>query len=265
MNIYLIKNMFNINKGILPYYYIGSDTKDRFLITEYHGSSIWLNNDILKLDIKNFEKIILWKGNSKQITDIEEIYHKRFNVLSKYFYNKCIANGHFCTQGKANYFYLDDPNKKIINLPTNHIDVLTGKVVGMNYKKEWTEETKQLWSKQRKGIKKTKNHIQKLKKPKKNKENYKGKKSESHKQSMKKPKSEEHKLSLSNSSKVKRKIEWYDINFNLLKAFDSIKEASEHLLEVTNKKSFNGARSGLSDCCRGIQKTYSGYIFKYAS
>lgn len=53
---------------------------------------------------------------------------------------------------------------------------------------------------------------------------------------------------------IRDKIIQYDINMNFIKEFNSIKEA-HNITKINN----------ISACCRGIQKTAGGYIWKYKS
>lgn len=53
---------------------------------------------------------------------------------------------------------------------------------------------------------------------------------------------------------TERKIEQYDLQGNLIKKWNSISEASRKL---------HIACSGISACCRGVNKTCNGYVWKY--
>ncbi len=56
------------------------------------------------------------------------------------------------------------------------------------------------------------------------------------------------------NTKTKKKVYQYDYECNLIKVFDSIAEAGESL---------NSNYSGISHCCRGINKTYKNFIWVY--
>ena len=56
------------------------------------------------------------------------------------------------------------------------------------------------------------------------------------------------------SEAKKRKVIQYDLDGNLLKTFDSIKEAAEYI---------GAEHSGIGHCCRGKNKTAKGFIWKY--
>lgn len=51
-----------------------------------------------------------------------------------------------------------------------------------------------------------------------------------------------------------RKIGQYDLNDNLIKIWNSVKEISEY---------YNISKCCIHDCCKGRQKTSAGFIWKY--
>ena len=57
-----------------------------------------------------------------------------------------------------------------------------------------------------------------------------------------------------NGKNRSKKVLQYDLNNNLLRVFDTIKDAAEAV---------HGKNNGISCCARGVQKTAYGYIWKY--
>lgn len=139
--IYLTENLYNKANGIFPYRYIGSDQNNDPL---YYGSSKDLKEDIKKLGLENFKKIIIEEFNdlpNKDLRKLEAGYLKSYNV-----------------KNDPSYY-----NKSDLYAPG-------GGVKGMKHKnprseeywKKWSEirighavseETRALWSAQRKGRK----------------------------------------------------------------------------------------------------------------
>ena len=66
--------------------------------------------------------------------------------------------------------------------------------------------------------------------------------------------SEELKQKLKNSCKTKKEVFQFDINGKFLNKYDSSKEI-ERILKIQHSK--------VSRCCRNLQKTAGGYIWKY--
>ena len=198
MNIYLIINHYNVKNNIFPYLYIGSDTKDRVSMESYPGSSKHVKTDIESIGIKWFSKHLLWQGSMNDlisqgfttITQLERSIHILLDVVKNpIFYNAVLANEKFNTNNKATYYHVDDPDKKLLLLPTDDPRVISGVYIGRNTGMVCTDATREKlrerphpssfftnWGLHLTGIKK------------KSTENYKKPKSEKHKQNLRKPK-----------------------------------------------------------------------------
>lgn len=180
--------------------------------------------------------------------------------------NRSNSAGSFNTAGRANYFYINDPLRKIVHLKTTDPDVLSKKVVGMQHGNSFSIEKSALAQRKqtnllrygiaypgslnfKKGIPKSEITKQKMRKP----------KSESHKQSMRKPKSEAHKQNLSANHSRRQKIKQYTLTGELVSQFTTIKEGA---LSQSNIP-FLTARTCISAVCRGHRDSFNGFIWKY--
>lgn len=247
--VYKMTNLSRLENNTPPYYYIGSKTNCTFdgcFIYDKNGK-LYLTSSksiTLKEHVKNdkliFEILIIKPNNS--IIDITE-YERREQLKIKKetwdieYYNKAYAISGFTTNGFANYHYGDN---KIISLPTNHTDVISGKAIAQNKGRLISDEKRKKlkkrihpsqlmdWSKKLLGHKKTKID------------------------GYFKPKSEDH---IKNIAKSKfKEIEMLDIEMNHIKYFNSIDEA---------EKETGIGRSSISACCNGRTKTGHGYVWRF--
>ena len=274
MQIYLITNRYNQELGILPYLYIGSDTKDR---STYFGSSKSLQADIGKLGSKHFHKAILWQGSISdlndlgytKLTELECNYQTEvFDITDERFYNKATAVGKFTTQGTANYRYINDPTNMIVNLHTNHPDVVSGLVVGMNTGNKFNRSaeslqksvatalerygydhpSKSLVVRAKLAVPKSEQCRLAMKKP----------KSEQHKLKMRKPKTEAHKQHISDNHRNNTSVVQYDLNLVVIQEFPSLTIAGK---TVYPEQKF--PNTAIGKVCRGLQPSYRGFIWRY--
>ena len=263
MNIYLIINYKNIKCKVYPYFYIGSDSADR---EDYMGSSKPLTRDIYDVGISNFSKIYIWKGTKNDLTNLgydkltklENYFHIKYNVVeNKKYYNRARATGGFETTGLVNVYYVVDPKKKIVNLPVNHPDIISKIAVGMQYGNRFTIGQDSLIKRKKTCMEKygvyppSKSGVvrQKLKVPKSN----------SAKINMRKPKSEKHKENMSLNHRNNRKVEKCDLNYNLLSAYNSIKDAA---ISTFPNIAYGTARTMISRACNKNTE-YMGFIWKF--
>jgi len=139
--IYETINLYNLDKGILPYRYVGSDQHDRI---DYLGSSKKLKQDIADLGSSMFKKVIIEAFNSidnRSLRFKEAEILKKFNVkLDPTYYNK---NDRYA------------PGSGIKGMKHKQ-----KKVVSQSWKdsrKGWipTSDTREKWSVQRTGVKPT--------------------------------------------------------------------------------------------------------------
>lgn len=278
MQIYLIINHLHESTGIVPYLYIGSDSKDR---EHYMGSCRSLSLDINTYGINQFSKIVLWHGSELElqslgfssITDLENTFHESLSVVKDdKFYNKATAHGKFNTEGRANYYYLSDVDKKIHSLPVDHPDVISGLAVGMAYGKKFTitEESIQKridTSIARYGVShpcKSEFVKNKLKKPKstETKIRMSHPKSEEHKANMRKPKSDAHKLAMSLNHKNNTSVDQLDDSGQIIARFPTITAAARTVYPHLN---FLSARTAIGLVCMGKRKSYNGDYWKYTN
>lgn len=258
----------NLKNNRPPYLYIGSDTRDRFPLEQYCGSSMSLSQEIKRCGVHDFSKEILWQGTQtelgqlgfEKIVELEELIHQRLCVVRDVrFYNKVKANTDFTTQGKAVYVYRDDPFRKTVILPTNHPDVVNHYVNGFQKGNRYPKTSEQI-EKLRGSFSEI--HKKKISNAKRGKPvpNLRKPKTEQHKINMRQPKTELHRKKLCELNQLRQNVavEQLDKQGNILNRFASIKEAAEFI--GTPKY-----RSVISDCCRGKQKTAVGYIWRYVS
>ena len=272
MNIYNIINEYNKSSNIFPWYYIGSDTRDR---DSYMGSSKTLTADIVRIGLSFFTKQLLWTGDKNDLeslgysslVELERWYQQQHNVVrSIEYYNKCLACTDFTTYGKANFYYPDDPHKKIVVFPLNHPDVVNGVVVGQHRGKT----RKGTYSPDRgKKISETLSKYYKH-----HTHHKKGvKSSEETKQRMRKPKEPDHKQKIGDVIRLRcgdplyrekmalrngrrTTVYKYTMDMQLVDKYDTIKSASESI-------GGGNKRCDISACCRGRQKSAYGFIWSY--
>jgi group I intron endonuclease len=229
MIIYQTTNLINGKK------YIGKDESNN---PSYLGSGVTLKKAIIKYGRYNFKKEILeYCINREHLNEREEYWLNKLNVADNSKYYNRINNTSGCKKGRKH----SDETKHLMSLKrkgikdskqTKLIKSLAKKGKPSNIKgKQWSEESK---NKMRKP--KTQEHILKLKSP----------------------KSEKLKLKMSlakkgkPSNRPKKPINQYDLQGNLIKEWNSIKEATD----ITNIKS-------IRDCLTGRQKQSGNYIWKY--
>lgn len=272
MVIYEIINEHNKKYNIRPWRYIGSDSKDR---DNYMGSSKHLSADIKRLGIHNFSKHTLWKGSQDdlanmghtRLTGLERQFHVQYNVIaSPEFYNKVFADEQFTTECVGNFYYVNDPHKKLLLLPVNHPDVISGLAVGQHYGKTRThtnERNSKISSSLKQRYLTHKHHRLgdklsddiklKMSKP----------KSEQHKQNIKRAVNERlkdplyrQKLSANNGRRTP--VLQFTLEGELIAIYDTIKDAAASV-------GGGNKRADISACCRGVQKSAHGFIWKYQS
>jgi hypothetical protein len=276
MNIYMVINLLNWKNNIKPCLYIGSDTKDR---EDYMGSSKSLKIDIKEHGLENFAKNYLWKGDTaalnllgyNSLLEIERSFHLKFDVVkSVEFYNKVNAGKEFSTKGTANYYYINDSNKKIFNLPINHPDVLNKSVVGMNkgnkFKvSEESEIARKATCMRKYGVEHPNQLLEfsiKLRKPKseETKARMRKPKSEGAKKNMRAPKSENFKFIMRTENPNQRGVSQFTLNNEFIDSFDSIKNAAISVYPDIKRWTSN---KYIRYSCQNKIENYEGYIWRY--
>ena len=58
------------------------------------------------------------------------------------------------------------------------------------------------------------------------------------------------------------KIEQYDLNNNLIKVFETMKEVCNYIIETTSSTNLETISGAINRCCRGKSKSAYGYIWK---
>lgn len=272
MNIYLIINEYHLINNIAPWYYIGSDSKDRF--DTYYGSSKSLRRDIDTTGRPWFSKRVLWHGDHlpagiNTLVELEEVFHINSNVVRDHrYYNKVKANTNFTTAGRAVYIYNDDPHNKTVVLPTDHPDVIARKVRGFQKGRNYPKTEEQIEKLRRPLSEKHKRNISQALKGHFKTGNPRGEdtrrrmrkpKSEEHKAKMRKPKTAEHrrKLQCLNEQRQNTPVQQISVDGKAIQTFSSIRDAAMSMGNI-NK------RTSISCCCRGIQQTAYGFRWQYA-
>ena len=247
--IYKMTNLSRLENNTPPYYYIGSKTNCTFdgsFIYDKKGK-IYLTSSkskLLKEHIKNdkliFEILVIKPNDSIiDITEYERIEQLKINkeTWNLEYYNKAYAISGFTTNGFANYHYGDN---KIVSLPINHTDVISGRAIAQNKGRSVSDEER-VKLKNRIHPSKFMNWSKTLLGHKKNKiDGY------------FKPKSENHRKNIA-KSKFKE-IEMLDLDNKHIKYFSSIDEA---------EKETGIGRNSISACCNGRTKTGHGYIWRF--
>lgn len=230
-----------------------------------------LSKAIRKYGIENFEIKILAENieSQEKINEYEIFFIKRYKTLK-------IQNGYNIANGGHNGNpYEGKTEDEMDEIKRKISKKLSGKNhpnYGKHYSEEtkqkmkeaWNDERKQKISEKMKGKPKSEEHKRKLSEAHKGKTHScseetkikisqanKGKKvSKEAKQKM----SENHSNVKGKNNPKARKIEQYDLDGNLIKVWDYIKQASKELTicEVS-----------ICNCCKGKQKTAGGFIWKY--
>ena len=274
----MIVNLLNLKNNIKPCLYIGSDTKDR---EEYMGSSKPLKIDIKAQGIENFTKNYLWKGDTSALTllgynslvELEREFHLKFGVVDNTeFYNKVNAGKEFSTKGTANYYYVNDTDKKIYTLPTDHPDVLNKSAVGMNkgnkFKVSKESEIARKATCMRKYGVEHPNQLPefsiRLRKPRseETKARMRKPKSEGAKKNMRASKSENFKFIMRTDNPNQKGVYQFTLNNEFIASFDSIKNASISVYPDTKRWTSD---KYIRYCCQNKIENYEGYIWKYKS
>lgn len=247
--VYKMINQTRLKNNTPPYYYIGSKTNctfengiifDKFGKKYYSSTKSIVLKEHLKTDKFIFE-ILFVKAETDSV-DINFYERKeQMNINKKNwdleYYNKAYAISGFTTSGFANYHFGDG---KIISLPINHPDVLSGKAIGQQKNRKASQEEKAKLKMRLHPSKKI-NWSEYLKGHKKNKTSgYHNKKSATHRKNI--------------ANSKKKRIEKLDKNLNHIAYYNSIGEASD---------SCEIKRGSISACCLGRTKTAHGYIFRY--
>ena len=247
--VYKMTNQTRLANNTPPFYYIGSKNNCEYvdgLIIDKYGKPYFSSTksvvlkEHLKSDVFTFE--ILLKKDETDVTDInhyerDEQLKVPIKIWNSEYYNKAYAISGFTTNGFANYHYGDN---KIVSLPINHPDVLSGKAIAQQKGRIVGEKEREILRK-RIHASKTMNWSEKLKGHKKIK-----------KYNYKKPKSNTHKKNIA-ISKMKP-VQMLDKNMNHINYYDSIDSAS-----IDN----NIHRASIGSCCNGKIKTSGGFIWRF--
>ena len=230
-----------------------------------------LNRAIRKYGIENFEIKILAENiiSQEKINEYEIFFIKRYKTLKT-------QNGYNIASGGHNgNTYAGKTEEEIDEIKRKISEKLSGKnhpnygkhhseETKQKMKEAWNDERKQKISEKMKGKPKSEEHKRKLSEVHKGKTHScseetkikisqanKGKKvSKETKQKM----SENHSNVKGKNNPRARKIEQYDLDGNLIKVWDYIKQASKEL---------SICEISICNCCKGKYKTAGGFIWKY--
>lgn len=97
--IYLIVNIEHLMTGVVPFLYVGSKA-DKEKFGTYWSSSIFVKDDIKRLGVSSFKKLVLKEIEYDNVSDLLnlecDIQEKLDVVNSPIFYNKAFADGRIC-------------------------------------------------------------------------------------------------------------------------------------------------------------------------
>ena len=214
---------------------------------------------------ENFSVNVLENNLPEELKEIKERYYiQKYKTyyLNNYGYNMTIGGN-----GTIGYVFTEEDKNKISaagkgrKFSKERNEKIRNVMIGREYKDEW----KQNLSKARKGkftgeknpfygkhhTEESKRKISEANTGRKMSDEFKNLQREIH---LGVKFTEEHKLKLSENNKASKKVIQLDLYNNFIKEFKSMKAAERE----TGIKAYN-----ISSCCRGIQKTAGGYIWKY--
>jgi len=228
---------------------------DRWANGKGYRKQEYFNNAILKYGWNNFKHIILFENLKREDAEIkEQEFIKKYKSNNRKFgYN--IQNGGF----SGNKFD-DETKSKIGNANKGEKNGMYGKH-SWNYKKHgcFSKETLEKMSKAKKGKKLKKETVEKIEQTKiaKYGKDY---QKQAYKKISKENKEKIKRIFIENAEKnrykKRKKVNQYTLDGKFIKTWESI--------SIAGKQLFNNSKGDtISNCCRGVSKTGSGFLWKY--